>query len=124
MRLVQLDRDLVEERPGVHRELDVDAARPLDVAVGGRDRVGDALGVRLALVGRARRVEVRGGAGHGGEVGGGLLIAALREDAAAVEHEPDHADDCEDGEEEQDHHLALLPLPGRFVVHLALLAHG
>ncbi len=77
-----------------------------------------------ALVGRARRVQVGGGAGHGGEVGGGLLIATLREDAAAVEHEPDHADDCEDGEEEQDHHLALLALPGRFVVHLALLAHG
>ena len=55
---------------------------------------------------------------------GGLLIAPLGEDAAAVEHEPDHADDCEDGEEEQDHDLALLALPGRFVVHLALLAHG
>ena len=77
-----------------------------------------------ALVGRACRVEVGGRAGHGGEVGGGLLIAPLGEDAAAVEHEPDHADDCEDGEEEQDHDLALLALPGRSVVHLALLAHG
>ena len=72
----------------------------------------------------ARRVEVRGRAGHGGEVGGGLLIAPLGEDAAAVEHEPDHADDCEDAEEEQDHDLAPLALPGRSVVHLALLAHG
>ena len=74
--------------------------------------------------GGAGRVQVRGRAGHRGEVGGSLLIAPLREDAAPVEHEPDHADDCEDGEEEQDHHLALLALPGRFVVHLALLAHG
>ena len=124
MRLGQLDGGLVEERPGVHRELDVDAARPLDVAVGGRDGCCDAVRVRDTLVLRARRVEIRGRAGHRGEVGGGLLVAALGEDAAAVEHEPDHADDCEDGEEEQDHHLALLALPGRFVVHLALLTHG
>ena len=124
MRLIQIDGHLVEERPGVHRELDVDTARPLDVAVGGRDRRRDAFRVRHALVLGARRIQVGGRAGHGGEVGGGLLVATLREDAPAVEHEPDHADDCEDGEEEQDHHLALLALPGRFVVHLALLAHG
>ena len=65
-----------------------------------------------------------GRAGHRGEVGDVLLLAALGEGAAAVEDEPDHRDDGEDGEDEDDHHLALLALAGRFVVHLALLAHG
>ena len=124
MRLGQVDDGISEEGAGVHREPDVDAVRALGIAVRVRDRHGDALGVCHALLLGTRGVEVRRRAGHRREVRRSLLIASLREDAAAIEHQPDHADDGEDAQEEQDHDLAPLASLGGAVVHRMLLAHG
>ena len=53
-----------------------------------------------------------GRAGHRREIGDVLLIAPLREGAAAIEDEAHHGDDGDERDGEDDEDLAPLPLTG------------
>ena len=77
----------------------VDAVRE---AVRRRDRLRRGDGLRFVVV---DEVVVRGG--EGGEVRGRLLVAALGERGPAVQREPGHADEDDQGQGEDDEDLAV-----------------